>query len=70
MAKASVSTGPYDRSLHRPGTKGAAGRCSWTENCPHPPQVSAVVEYAASGKRYTWALCGAHALRVKEYFGG
>lgn len=69
MAKASVSARPYDRSLHKSGTKGASGRCSWTEHCSHPPQVSAVVKYAASGRRYTWALCEAHALRVKEYFG-
>jgi hypothetical protein len=68
MSNADVRTKPFDPALHRAGTKGAEGRCSWTESCPNPPRFTAVVTYAGSGRRYTWALCTDHDRRVKEFF--
>lgn len=67
-AAADISIGPYDPANHRPGTKGAEGRCSWTEDCASRPRHTAVAEYRESGRRFTWALCDAHADRVREYF--
>ncbi len=69
MAKADVHTTAYDRQRHRPGSKGANGLCSWTENCPNPPSFTTIAEYSDSGRRYTWALCDAHQRRVTEFFG-
>ncbi len=68
MAKADLRVGPYERNLHRPGTKGAAGRCSWTQHCTDPPQFTAVVIYSESGRCFVWALCDAHERRVRDFF--
>ena len=54
-----MHAGPYDRRLHRPGTKGRAGRCSWTEDCTGRPAHTGTADYP-SGKRYTWAVCATH----------
>jgi hypothetical protein len=65
---ADVRIEPYDVARHRAGTKGAGGRCSWTEDCQAAPKFTAVVKYTDSGRRYTWALCTDHERRVKDFF--
>jgi hypothetical protein len=54
-----LHTGPYDPRRHRPGTKGSAGRCSWTEGCTGRPMHTVAAEYP-SGQRFTWAVCASH----------
>ncbi len=64
--------GPYDQRRHRPGTKGRAGRCSWTEDCVDPPLHTVTADYP-SGRRFTWAICDRHrpdVLACEESSGG
>lgn len=58
----------FDRALHRPGSKGADGRCSWTETCPSPPVTSSTVYAQATGRTSRFALCQEHHLRVHQYY--
>jgi hypothetical protein len=59
----------YVPENHNPGTKGASGRCSWTDDCAKRPTSSTTVEYETTGRRLTYALCATHHSRVHEYFG-
>jgi Holliday junction resolvase-like predicted endonuclease len=58
----------FDVAKHRAGTNGAAGRCSWREDCPGKPSVTARVTYLRNGRRATYALCDADHLRLHQYF--
>lgn len=56
----------FDAGRHDPRTKGAAGRCSWTEDCRESPAWSTTVTTATS--RHLYALCGRHHARVHQYY--
>lgn len=56
----------FDVGMHRPGTKSAGGRCSWTEDCPAPPSWSTRVTRSTS--RDLYALCDEHHARVHQHY--
>lgn len=67
MAKAEFSSTNFDPRLHREGTHGSKGKCSWVENCPHAPSTTMTVE-RPNGRRTTYALCELHARQAEDYF--
>lgn len=56
---------PYDLSLHRPGTMGARGLCSWL--CAEPAEYSVRVREVA-GSESTFSLCARHVARVQDVY--
>lgn len=58
----------FEQSHHGPDTKGANGKCSWTEGCAAPPSVSAEVHWLGKDRRAWFAVCAEHHLRLHQYF--
>lgn len=58
----------YSPSLHAPGSKGADGRCSWTEHCAEQPTVTVEVQSPGRPSPSRFALCHVHHLRVHQYY--
>lgn len=56
----------FDAGKHRAGTKGADGRCSWTEDCSALPSWSTQV--ATDTTRRLYAVCDEHHVRVHQYY--
>jgi len=56
----------FDAGRHRPDSKGATGRCSWTEDCSNTPSWSTRV--ATDTTRRLYALCEEHHIRVHQYY--
>ena len=64
-AREVISTQPHDKSLHRRGTKGADGLCSWF--CDGPAAYSTLVR-ESNGTKSLFALCEDHQRRVESVY--
>lgn len=67
VANAELTSVNYDPRLHREGTHGSKGKCSWVEDCPHPPSQTVTIE-RPNGRRTTYALCDLHSRQAEHYF--
>jgi hypothetical protein len=58
---------PFDRRLHRAGTRGSKGQCSYYNfpQCLRPPVVWVQVR-RRGGLEERWALCEEHERHVQE----